>query len=157
MNKVLLSLSIFAFAISSYGQNPSTPDVAAYFSAVVVKDIEASSTWYQSVLGLKLSSRNDSQERGSKIAVLEGAQISIELIQVKSFLAPSEILIGKPERTLILGYTKIGFKVTDIDATIKYLNALNVHFYGDVYKDPDSRKRSFLISDPDGNLIQFFE
>jgi catechol 2,3-dioxygenase-like lactoylglutathione lyase family enzyme len=156
-NKVLLSLFTLAIGISSYSQSLSKVDFRPYFSAVVVKDIEASSIWYKSVFGLNVTNRNDSPQRGSKIAVMEGTQFSIELIEVKSSLGPSEILEGKPDRTLIRGFTKIGFKVPDLDATIKYLKELKVHFYGDVYSDRLSGKRSFLVNDPDGNLIQFFE
>jgi len=67
------------------------------------------------------------------------------------------VLIGKPEQTLIAGFTKIGFRVSELDVTMQKLKDLNVNFFGEIYTDPISSKRSFLVHDPDKNLIQFFE
>jgi len=146
-------LCIFTLTtVVSYGQH----EVIPYFAAIVVRDIDASIRWYENVFAVKLRNRNDSPERGSKIAVLEADQMILELIQVRSFLSSTDILAGKPERTLITGYTKVGFKSSDLSATIQRLKELNVNFFGDIYTDT-SGKRSFLITDPDGNLIQFFE
>jgi hypothetical protein len=58
---------------------------------------------------------------------------------------------------LIQGFAKIGFKVSDLDAYIQKLNDLKVNFFGNVYTNAVSGKRSFLVQDPDKKLIQFFE
>ena len=150
-------LYFVAMGISSFGQDLPSFDPKPYSYAIVVQDIETSVRWYQSVFGLKLRNRNDSPERGSKIAVLHSGDALLELIEVNTSLSHDRILNGKSQRTLIQGFSKIGFKVSDLDASLKQLQKANVKFFGDVYTDSFSNKRSFLISDPDENLIQIFE
>lgn len=145
------------FAIPAFGQSSAGNGVQPYFSAVVVTNAEKSSEWYQSVLGVKLRNVNENVERGSKIVVLSSGNVMLELIEVNSRVLPNDVLRGKPEQTLIVGFTKVGFRVTDLDAAVRRLTDLKVKFFGDVYLDPVSSKRSFLVQDPDNNLIQFFE
>lgn len=143
--------------ISSFGQDASSFAPKPYSYAIIVQNIDVSIGWYQSVFGLKLRNRNDSPERGSKIAVLQSGDALLELIEVNLSLSRDSILRGKPERTLIRGFSKIGFKVSNLDASLKALKDARVKFFGEVYTDSFSNKRSFLISDPDENLIQIFE
>ena len=143
--------------ISSFGQDAPVFDPKPYSYAIIVKNIDVSLGWYQSVFGLKLRNRSDSPERGSKIAVLQSGNALLELNEVNASLSRDSILRGRPERTLIQGFSKIGFKVSNLDASFKLLQEARVKFFGDVYTDSFSKKRSFLISDPDENLIQIFE
>jgi catechol 2,3-dioxygenase-like lactoylglutathione lyase family enzyme len=150
-------LFLVTSGISCFGQSTSSFDPKPYSYAIVVQDIDVSIGWYQSVFGFKLRNRNDRPERGSKIAVLQSGDALLELIEVKTLLSRDSILHGAPERTLIQGFTKIGFKVSNLDASHKRLEESKVKFFGAVYVDSFSKKRSFLISDPDENIIQIFE
>jgi hypothetical protein len=145
------------FCSSGYCQNQYDNSLMPYFSAVVVNNAENSSSWYQSVLGLKVTNVNENPKRGSKIIVLSSEGLLLELIEVRSQVSRESVLSGKSEQTLIQGFAKIGFKLSDMDSYIRNLNELKVTFFGNIYTDPVSGKRSFLIQDPDKNLIQFFE
>lgn len=149
---VFMAPVAFAFA-----QATTPPSLRLYAVAVVVSDAEVSSSWYQSIFGLELRNRNDSPERGSKIAVLTANNFLVELIEKKTSMTQKNILLGKPSQTLIQGFSKIGFYVTDLDACIQRLQELRVKFFGDIYTDAVSKKRSFIILDPDDNMIQIFE
>lgn len=153
----LYFLFLLTIGISSFAQNTSSFDPKPYSYAIVVQNIDVSIGWYQSVFGLKLRNRNDSPERGSKIAVLQSGDALLELIEVNTLLSRDSILRGTPERTLIQGFVKIGFKVSNLDASRKRLEESQVKFFGTIYVDSFSNKRSFLIRDPDENLIQIFE
>ena len=155
--KLLLSILLTLSTILAFGQASNASTLKPYGFAVVVSNVETSTGWYQSTFGLQLRNRNDNPERGSKIAVLAANDFLIELIEKKSSLTQKNILSGKPSQTLIQGFSKIGLYVADFDACIHRLNALNVKFFGDVYTDPVSNKRSFIILDPDENMIQIFE
>lgn len=157
INVAQCMLFTIGFYTAGYCQNESENRLIPYFLAVVVDDAEKASRWYQSVLEIKVISVNENSLRGSKIIVLSSYDLLIELIEVSSKVQREEILFGKPEQTLIQGFVKIGFKVSDLDEYIRKLNDLKVTFFGDTYTDPVSGKRSFLIQDPDKNLIQFFE
>jgi len=149
-NKIILSvlISIANITYSQGGEKPGStsnsfsPD--HYFSAVIVKNIDSSVSWYQSVLGLK-----------ARFLILESPQIVIEIIENSDWLDPKKLLEGKPEGTRIYGYFKIGFKIASMDNFLEHLKKLNITVPR-IYKD-DSGKRNFLVDDPDKNLVQFFE
>jgi catechol 2,3-dioxygenase-like lactoylglutathione lyase family enzyme len=158
MKTAILATAVLAsLTISAAGKNDSSGlDPQPYFSAVVVSDLDSSAAWYQSALGLTARRRMSEPERGFRILELESRKLFVELIENKSSLAPKHLLAGKPEGTLIQGFFKIGFKVSHMDACINHLRGLNIPL-GQIYEDSASQKRNFLIHDPDGNLIQFFE
>jgi hypothetical protein len=161
MNKITYTGIVIFFTLvlgpRAFCQDNHENDLKPYFCAVVVENAESSSEWYQSVLELNFRNRSENVARGSKIIVLSSNDAMIELIEVKSQVFRDEILNGKPQQTLIQGFTKIGFKVSNFDAIIKKLKDLNVNFFGEIYTDPISNKRSLLVQDPDKNLVQFFE
>ena len=128
-----------------------------YFSAIVVRNIDSSIAWYKKVLGLQLRNRTDAPERGFIQANLHNEEMLIELIQVDSSLSKEKILKEQPSRTRIQGLMKFGFVVKDIDGLYKQLKDQNIKFTGRMVTDPVNNKKTFLINDPDDNLIQFFE
>jgi hypothetical protein len=152
-NKVILLVFII-IANATHGQKSTSFQVDSYFSALIVKNIDSSVNWYQTVLGLKTKFLPGTPE-GIRVAILESPQIVLEIIENNAWLDPKELLKGKPEGTRFQGYFKIGFKVTVMDGFIEHLNKLNISIPR-IYKD-DSGKRNFLVEDPDKNLVQFFE
>lgn len=151
--KILLPVFIL-FASIGYTQQSNSYQLDHYFSALIVKNIDSSVNWYQSVLGLKTRFLPDVPQ-GIRVAILESPQIVLEMIENVAWLDPEELLKGKPEGTRLHGYFKIGFKVTAMDNFIDHLKKLNISIPR-IYKD-DSGKRNFLVEDPDKNLVQFFE
>jgi len=149
--KIIISVFII---ITNIVHGQQSFQVDSYFSAVIVKNIDSSVSWYQSVLGLKTRFLPNTPQ-GIRVAILESPQVVMEMIENISWLDPKKLLEGKPEGTRIQGYFKIGFKVTAMDNFIDHLKKLNISIPR-IYKD-DSGKRNFLIEDPDKNLVQFFE
>ena len=126
------------------------------FSAVIVKNVDSSTSWYQSVFDLKIKNRIDDTQNGFRVMILESSAFLLELIENKTWPTQKKLLAGQPEGTRIQGFFKIGFKVTDMDACLKMLAALKI-IPERIYTDSATKKRNFLINDPDGNLVQFFE
>ena len=93
---------------------------------------------------------------GYRVVILESPNFSLELLQLNGSLKAKDLLKGKPEDTKIEGHFKIGFKVPDMDACLRYLKSLKIDVPR-VWQDANTGKRNFLITDPDGNLLQFFE
>lgn len=150
--KTRLFILLFIIASDIHAQ-----ELKPYFSAVVVNNIDISIPWYKKVLGLELRNRTDAPERGFIQANLFNDQVLIELIQVDSSLSQSSVLEKHPPRTRIRGFMKFGFHVKDIDGVYQRLKDQNIKFTGRMVTDPVNNKKTFLINDPDDNLIQFFE
>ena len=153
--KSKLIVALFIISANTVSGQQSTPfQVDPYFSALIVKNIDSSVTWYQSVLGLNAKFLSNTPQ-GIRVAILESPKIVLEVIENTSWFDPKELLKGKPADSRIQGYFKIGFRVTAMDSFIDHLKKLNISIPR-IYKD-DSGKRNFLVEDPDKNLVQFFE
>src|SRR6188474_2510742 len=119
-------LSLFIITTNTVNSQQSTSfQVDPYFSALIVKNIDSSVKWYQSVLGLKTRFLPNTPQ-GIRVAILESPKIVLEIIENISWLDPKELLEGKPDGTRIQGYFKIGFKVTAMDSFIDHLKKLSV-------------------------------
>ena len=155
-SKIILILTTLCLAIKADSQDSLGFRLTPYFSAVVVKNIDSSGAWYQQIFELKVKNKINDPERGFRVVILESPILLVELIEQKSSLAVKKILEGQPEGTNIQGHFKFGFKIDNMDAFLKYLSIIKIpvdHIWGDAA----SKSRNFLIKDPDGNLIQFFE
>lgn len=142
-------ISVSCFSQATFVYEP-------YFPAIVVNDLGISVAWYKSLFGLKVKTESADITSGYKVAILESENMMIELMELRGSLPREQLLAGKPEGTQIQGLFKIGFKVPNVDACLKRLSQLHIEV-PQVWEDKTSKKRNFLIKDPDGNLIQFFD
>jgi catechol 2,3-dioxygenase-like lactoylglutathione lyase family enzyme len=127
------------------------------FIALFVSDIDSSIEWYSKVLNLKQRNRTDNEARGFKQVILKGNHLMVELVQLKRALPSDDVLKNFPQGSTIEGFQKFGMTVKNLDTFHQRLEKLQVRFYGSIVADPIDNKRTFLVQDPDGNLIQFFE
>jgi len=156
LNRLFKSTLCFLLIYSANGQNAPAFKYAPSFSAIIVKDVDTSAAWYQAVFDMKTKNRINDTERGFRIVIMEHSSFILELIENKSWPDQKQLLSGKPEGTRIQGFFKIGFSVAHIDNCLKHLASLKI-VPDRVYTDSETKKRNFLIEDPDKNLIQFFE
>ncbi len=140
-----------------YSQSKIEPTIEAHFTAIIVKDIDSSIVWYSNNLGFKVLDQVNFEDIGLKQANLENRNIKIELIQSNKTLYAEDILKNQPKKTLIAGFFKFGFLVSDFTGMIKQLEINNVNFHGRIVQDENSGKKMVIIKDPDGNRIQLFE
>lgn len=127
------------------------------FTAITVKNIDSSVLWYSQVLQLNLRNRTDNAVRGFKQAILINDGIMIELVELNKSISADTLLKARPAGNQIYGYHKFGMAVSDIETLFKDLSLLNIQFVGKMVTDQVDQRKTFLIQDPDGNLIQFFE
>jgi len=153
MKAILIVFLLLRHAV--YGQS-TTPDFQPYFSAVVVKDLTASVKWYQSVFDLKIKTEMNDPNQSYKIKILESSNYLLEVLELKGSMIRNELLKGKPNGTELQGHFKIGFKISNANAWVVHLKSLGIDV-PQLWTDSNTGKKNFLIKDPDGNLIQFFE
>ncbi len=142
---------------------PQTTIFQARLMAIVVEDLEQSLDWYSQVLGGRLAQPIDSfPDYDLRIAFLQIGDFHLELVESGSSIQRSEIL-SDPDVSLG-GWFKIGFLLSDIDDKYAELQKKdNLNFVTGIGELPESElpikwpTRFFLLQDPDGNYVQFFD
>ncbi len=127
---------------------PELSLVGLSFVAVRVSDIDAASSWYQSVFGVSEGSRITGDDGRYFIRVLSGGGLSVELIEERGVERPAE---------RHLGLFKAGIYVADIDAFHLRLEALGVDQDATAFFDEALNARSFVFRDSEGNRLQAFQ
>lgn len=155
--KLLINICLIGVISSCHAQSDILPTLDAYFSALIVNDIDTSKTWYTTLFGCEVINQVHLEERGIKQANLQCGNALLELIEIKDSMDPSTILENKPQGTRLQGFFKFGFEVADFDGWMSRLEQSNAHIHGSVVADPNSGKRTVVLLDPDGNRIQLFE
>ena len=153
---LIIFVSIFA-SFTCYSQTTKLPNPEAYFSALIVSDIEKSIDWYSKNLGFELLNKNESKEFEYKQANLKRGGVLIELIELGSAVSPEIVIPNYTAKTRVKGFFKVGFLIADFDQWIEELTKLKVEFHGSVVKSNETGKKMVIIKDPDGNRIQLFE
>jgi catechol 2,3-dioxygenase-like lactoylglutathione lyase family enzyme len=147
---------LFPFASGPTAQGHASTEAPPYkangaFVAIVVTDLEASVHWYESSLGLHLVKRGKSPRLPAETVVLGGHGVFVELIHHDGKQLPRVDNEASVPRLLKAGVI-VGQK--DFDAMAAYLQKRRVDT--GIFEDKEMAVRSFLFSDNDGNLIQFF-
>lgn len=153
-----VNIFLLLFLLAQTNQIKSQPSETTPFSvSIIVKDIDTAVEWYIKNLGLKIRNINENKERGSKIVNLENPNLLVELIYIVSAVDKNEALKKYPEGSRVAGFMKTGFVTEKFDEWHAFLESQNVKFRGSTVTDSHSGKRTFLIEDPEGNVLQFFE
>ena len=141
MKKTLFVLYLIWIPFWGHAQIGSSLDLEAYFSAVIVTDMDRSIKWYSKVLGFTVVSKFESEERGFKQSNLKRNSILIELIELDNAVSSKDVVPNYTQKTRIIGFFKTGFLVSDFNQWINHLTAEKVDFYGDVVNDNTTGKK----------------
>jgi catechol 2,3-dioxygenase-like lactoylglutathione lyase family enzyme len=151
----LAALLLCASGAAAQGHSSATEAPAftaqGAFVAIVVTDLDASVHWYESSLGLHVVKRGKSLRIPAETVVLGGHNLFVELIHHDGKQLPRVDNEASVPRLLKAGVV-VGQK--DFDAVAAYLQKRGVE--SGIFEDKKMRVRSFLFTDNDGNLIQFF-
>ena len=134
-----------------------TEQPTPYFTSVIVSDMDIAIQWYTSTLGFKVSNQATMEARGIKQANLEMDGALLELIETRLTLSADSALAANSGKRFVGGFFKVGFRVKHFDNWVQHLEKLSVDFRGDIVRDPITKQRMLIVTDPDGNRIQFFE
>lgn len=155
--KSILATLVFLLIVLPNQIKSQPSELSAFSVSIIVSDIDSSVSWYTKNLGLKIRNELENKERGSKIVNLENQNLLIELIKINSIVGKNEVIKNYPEGSRFNGFMKVGFVAEKFDEWHQFLENQKVKFRGSVVTDSHSNKRTFLIEDPEGNVIQFFE
>lgn len=120
------------------------------FVAIVVSDLDASSHWYESNVGLHVVKRGKSPRVAVETVVLGGHDLFVELIRHDGKQFPRIDNEASVPRLLKAGVILVR---KDFDAVAAYLQKRGIE--AGMFEDKDMGVRTFLVKDNEGNLIQF--
>lgn len=134
----------------------TTPTRRGSFFAISVADVAVMSSWYRDTLSMRVLTSGEAPNKIAKFAILEGNGVLVELIQHakagdRKVLAPEAT-----EAHLIHGIFKAGLIVDDLDHLYAGLKQRGAVIAYDIMPAGNVPMRSFIVRDPEGNLVQFF-
>ncbi len=131
--------------------------------AIAVQDLERSIQWYTQKLGFEVEKEmTEYPDHGLRNAFLKLGDFHLEIIEFSKAYKPSEILPN--EESYVGGVFKLGWKVNDIETVYNRIKEMEeVDMVAELGELPESSisipwpSKYFLIQDPDGNYLQFFD
>jgi extradiol dioxygenase family protein len=157
---VIFSVAAAAQITESVGKVAPAADLRPFLSAMSVADIDESVRWYKDNLGFSELSSSDYPDSSLRIRVLTLEDFRIEMIEFRNSVPISKVSEKFPaidDRSKLIGFTKLGFRTDDLTAIAERLRNSKVTFLYDITEDNERRMRWFIVTDPDGNWLQFFE
>ena len=112
---------------------------------LVVRDVPASSTFYQRVLGAESGHGGDEYEQ-----IMSGGELVLQLhaLEVEDHHGP----LADPDQPLGNGVV-VWFEVADFDAAVERARATGAPVVHDVLTNPNARQQELWVRDPDGYLV----
>lgn len=155
MKKTLLAYTMVFFAFSIVkGQ-----DIRPFGIAIYVSNLEESTQWYQDVFNVESYKTMSYPEYGVfKIELLKNKNLYFELVQRDNSFSVYDI---KPDYDIrqapLEGFYKLTFEIDEIEKFYNKLKSKEVKIHWDLNQDDELKIKTFIIKDPDNNLIQFIE
>jgi catechol 2,3-dioxygenase-like lactoylglutathione lyase family enzyme len=112
---------------------------------VVVRDVPASSRFYQQVLGAESGHGGDEYEQ-----IVSEGEIVLQLHDVD--VEDHHGRLADPDQPLGNGVL-LWFEVADFEATVERVRATGAPVVRDVHTNPNARQPEIWVRDPDGYLV----
>jgi catechol 2,3-dioxygenase-like lactoylglutathione lyase family enzyme len=153
---VITAVFLTWLAAGAPGEASSFEAIQPYLVGIGVADAGASAKWYEDKLGFVTYRRMDLPERGLKIVFLRSGAFRLELVEKAGAVALKK-LAPDVDEDQVLGLKKLAFAVGNVDAAAARLRTQGVRFVVEPFDDGPMKLRSFIVADPDGNLLQFMQ
>lgn len=145
-----IAFIILLFATESYGQH-SIDELKLTSTTIIVKDLKTSASWYRKFLRFKVE-----EFKPNKHVKMRNDVFVIILNQGNSTLLRSQINF-KGDKKYVNGIDKIGFDTNRFDSLHLYFSHYEQKITTDIKEEKNLGHRIFIVEDPDGNKVQFFD
>ena len=131
------------------------PIIGKSFFAVTVKNADSVANWYTAAFQLKSIKEINDTAMGVVVKIIGNDNMVIEILQMKDS-RPSKDW-GLKSNFEMHGFVKVGFYARSLDEVQKHLSQKNIRILYGPFNDQSTRTKNLIISDCEGNLVQFFE
>jgi catechol 2,3-dioxygenase-like lactoylglutathione lyase family enzyme len=115
---------------------------------VAVRDVEASTRWYEKVLGVKRLGRSDHDHIYQRLVL--GDQL---VLQLHSWDDEEHPNLVNPDKAPPGHGVLLWFEVSDFDAAVKRVRSARARILEEPHENPNARHREIWIRDPDGYVV----
>ncbi len=152
-----LILALALAGCASNGNHPagSAAEIERAFFALSVSDLDRVAAWYVEYLGFVVELRREGDGAVPAGMILSRDGALLELLEFSDAQSRAEWKLPE-EAGLVHGILKIGFEVRDIDPLYALAQRRGLQVFFPLVRPEGSRRRTFGLVDPDGNIVQFF-
>lgn len=146
--KFFLSILLFSF-IFVQAQNDKNNSLFPVGLTIIVNDLQISSNWYKENLNFQVHKKLPQKY------VLQRGDFYLELKSVDGSLNEKDIKLPEDYK-FINGYSKFSFVVDNLKGLYNHLFINGVNVFRPITEGEFFQGKYFVITDPDGNYLQFF-
>jgi catechol 2,3-dioxygenase-like lactoylglutathione lyase family enzyme len=112
---------------------------------IAVRDVAASSRWYQALLGCKSAHGGDEYEM-----LVSGREL---VLQLHAWDVDEHANLTKPDSAPHGHGVLLWFETTDFNDAVRVARALKAEIVEEPHENPNSGKREIWLRDPDGYVV----
>ena len=131
------------------------PIIGKSFFALTVKNADSVADWYSSTFQLRSLKEINDTAMGAVVKIIGNDNMVIEILQLKDSKPAKDLGLGSTFQ--MHGFVKVGFFVKSLDEVQKHFNQKNIKIRYGPFNDESTHTKNLIISDCEGNLVQFFE
>jgi len=115
---------------------------------IAVRDVAASSLWYQRVLGCKSGHGGDEYEQ-----LVDGARKMILQLHLWDVAGDEHPNMGDPTKKPYGNGVLLWFQIADFDAAVARARAISAEVLEGPMTNPNANQREIWLRDPDGYVV----
>ncbi len=125
------------------------------FFALTVKNADSVAGWYSSTFNLRSIKEINDTSMGVVVKIIGNDNMVIEILQMKDSKPAKEF--GLTSTFQMHGFVKVGFFVKNLEEVQKHFTQKNIKIRYGPFNDESTKTKNLIITDNEGNLLQFFE
>jgi len=125
------------------------------FFALTVKNAETVASWYSSTFNLRSIKEINDTAMGVVVKIIGNDNMVIEILQMKDSKPAKDL--GLTSTFQMHGFVKAGFFVKSLEEAQEHFTQKNIPIKYGPFNDESTKTKNLIISDCEGNLLQFFE
>jgi catechol-2,3-dioxygenase len=155
MSRRCVVFCLLFFIVKTNDLVAQLPIIGKSFFALTVKNADSVANWYSATFQLRSLKEINDTAMGAVVRIIGNDNIVIEILQLKDAKPAKDF--GLASTFQMHGFVKVGFFVKSLDEVVSYFNQKNIKIKYGPFNDEASKTKNLIISDFEGNLVQFFD